>query len=116
MTAEIRTAPPEVSEARRQASRENGRKGRGPTSEDGKNRSRENSLIHGLAAKVVLPSREIEAVARRADAWRRTFRPADDYEDWLVQRAAWASVQLDRDARLGLALRDKAAVAAQRRW
>lgn len=45
------------SKAQIEASRKNGAKGKGPTSENGKMNSRRNALKHGLAAKFLKPAR-----------------------------------------------------------
>ncbi len=95
---------------RRRASRENGRKSRGPVTSEGKARSSRNALKHGLTARVLVAPEDEEAFLERAEAWTEDARPADRMEAWLVERAAWNAVRLDRAAR-----REMAAIAERRR-
>lgn len=45
--------PREITEAQKEARRKNGRKSRGPITEEGKNRSRENAIVHGGYTRVI---------------------------------------------------------------
>jgi hypothetical protein len=88
-----------TSEARVQANRKNAARSTGPKTEEGKERSRQNSLKHGLTgAGVVL----IEADA--AEVERRTLKFADELMalgevgQALVRRAALNSVRMERGA------------------
>ena len=84
-------------EAQKQASRENGKKGRGPRTDEGKARSRLNRLKHGMrAALPVLPGEDPEALVARRRAWRRDLAPADEVERFLADQAVGASWTLDR--------------------
>jgi len=60
-----------------------------------------NALKHGLtAATVVLPGEDAAALEARVDAWKDDVRPGGALEDYLVERAAHASWQLDRAERI----------------
>ncbi len=64
-----------ASEAQILANRRNAALSTGPTSAEGKERSRRNALKHGLAATVVVPEEQVGEVALRVamlqDRWRR---------------------------------------------
>jgi hypothetical protein len=82
------------------ANRENAQLSTGPTSEEGKARSRGNALEHGLAgAGVVLDDSDTQAVAHRLDAWRGDFGPLAGHQEWLYERMVVASVRIDRCTR-----------------
>jgi hypothetical protein len=85
------------SAARAEASRRNGAKSKGPTSQVGKDKSRFNALKHGMRAKLPLfPGEDADAFQARFDSWTKTLEPRDDVERYLVQRAVHVSWQLDR--------------------
>jgi hypothetical protein len=91
---------PMASERQRLANRRNGSKG-GPSTEAGKQRSRLNTIKHGLTSTtlVVLPEEhqhEYEEVLR---GFRESFQPHDATEDALVLRLAqahWRSLRSRR--------------------
>ena len=75
-------------------------KSTGPTSATGKQRVRLNALTHGLTARtVVLPGEDAEALQRRVEAFKDDVQPRGALEDYLVERAAHVSWQLDRAER-----------------
>ena len=81
-------------------SRQNGQKSKGPTSPEGKQRSRFNALKHGLKAKrPVLPGEDAQQYQGRLDAWMGDLQPRNDVEQSLVQRAVTLTWQLDRAER-----------------
>ena len=68
----------------------------GPTTAEGKAASRENAVKHGLSgAGLVLPPDDAEAVLKRADAWRVTFQPCNELEEWYFQQVVVESVRID---------------------
>jgi hypothetical protein len=79
------------SERQREANRRNGRKG-GPKTIEGKERSRVNSLKHGLtsSALVVLPDEDRREYDELLSGFRDSFEPANEFEDALVVRLAQA--------------------------
>ncbi len=80
---------PAASPARAEASRANGRKSRGPTSPEGKARSRKNGCKEGLTgAGVVLPPAAAEEVERREREFIRDLRPRNEVERELVRQIA----------------------------
>ena len=92
--------PIKVTAKRRAANRRNARLSTGPKTEEGKSRSRENALKHGMAgAGVVMHAADLGPLQIRLDQWTETLQPADPVEGWLVGRAALASVRVDRCAR-----------------
>ena len=89
-----------TSTARIEANRKNSLRSTGPRTPEGKARSRRNGLKHGLTgAYLVLPGDDGPAIAERVEAWSADFRPSNRAESWLVERAAVASVRLDRCVR-----------------
>jgi hypothetical protein len=86
----------EASEAQRAASRANGARSRGPTTPEGRDRSRANALKHGLtgSGEVLMPGMAAE-VAAKERAYRHVLRPDDEVQRDLVRRAALASVRLE---------------------
>jgi hypothetical protein len=81
-----------TSAARSDASRANGRHSRGPTSPEGKARSRRNGCKDGLTGTgIVLPPAAAEEVRRREAEFAREFRPRGAVERELVRQMALAS-------------------------
>ena len=69
------------------ANRENARKSTGPRTEQGKRRSRRNSIRHGLTAETVIKVLEDEAdYESLAAAINSDFRPATNFETQLIAR------------------------------
>ncbi len=69
----------------------------GPTSREGKCRVRMNALKHGMTATtVVLPGEDAARLEARVAAWKEDVQPRTTMEDYLVERAAHVSWQLDR--------------------
>ena len=57
-------------------------------------------MTHGLTAKtVVLPGEDADALQRRVEAFKDDVQPRGALEDYLVERAAHVSWQLDRAER-----------------
>jgi hypothetical protein len=86
------------STARAEASRANGRLSRGPTSAEGKERSRRNGCKGGLTgAGIVLPPDAAAAVERREAEFAHDLRPGNAVERELVRQmalGAWRSQEL----------------------
>ena len=105
---------------RAEINRRNAQKSTGPRTPEGKSRSRFNAVKHGLAAKtLVLPGEDPEVFQMRIEAWTADLQPENDVEQYLVERAATISWQLDRvnraDAsRLASIIRDAPAEEARR--
>ena len=86
-----------ATEKQREASRRNARKSTGPRTVEGKDRSRYNAVKHGMTAKTpVLPGEDEGAFQKRVESWKDDLRPRGAVEDFLVERAARISWQLDR--------------------
>jgi hypothetical protein len=103
------TVNSETSSKRIEANRRNAKRSTGPTSPEGKRRVSLNALKHGLtAATVVLPGEDSLVLQARVDAWKADCPPQSTMEDYLVERAAHVSWQLDRaDRVIAACLRDR---------
>ncbi|WZO98815.1 hypothetical protein EP7_000406 [Isosphaeraceae bacterium EP7] len=87
----------DVSQKRIEANRLNALKSTGPKTVEGKDKSRRNSLLHGLAGNgVVLPADETKAACERAEQWMSSLRPANAFELGLVETIAVESVRIER--------------------
>jgi hypothetical protein len=88
-----------TSEARVQANRKNAARSTGPKTEEGKERSRQNSLKHGLTgAGVVLIEADAAEVARRTLTFTDELMALGDIGQAVVRRAALNSVRMERAA------------------
>ena len=82
------------------ANRRNARKSKGPTTAEGKSRSRCNALKHGLTGEgVALPTEDAVEVGRRFEALQAELRPGTAMGQLLVRRVAFLSVRLERSER-----------------
>ncbi|WZP00597.1 hypothetical protein EP7_002245 [Isosphaeraceae bacterium EP7] len=87
----------EVSQRRIEANRRNALRSTGPKTAEGKEKSRRNSLIHGLAgAGVVVPEGETVAARERAEQWNSSLRPMNAFEVGLVETIAVESLRIER--------------------
>src|SRR5271155_2809222 len=97
---------------RAETRRRNAQTSTGPKTKEGKDRSQFKAAKHGMAAKtLVLPGEDPEVFQGRIDAWTADLQPQNDLEQFLVERAATVSWQLDRadraeTARLASIIRD----------
>ena len=91
-----------TSSARAEASRKNGAKSRGPKTAEGRARSAQNALKHGLRAEkyVVLADEDAAAFAALEAALTEELSPEGDLQSILVRRIARATWRLDRAERL----------------
>ena len=87
-----------VSDAKLEANRLNALKSTGPRTVDGKNKSRANSMTHGLCNKVIdIPGQDAEAIAEREEAWQVELNPSQKMvQGYIVQNAVRHTLQLDR--------------------
>jgi hypothetical protein len=77
--------------------RQNGRKSRGPVTEEGKARSRTNALKHGLRAEVLpLPNEDPDAIQARQQAWQEYYRPTSPAAQHLLDQCVRATLLADR--------------------
>ena len=87
---------PPPSDARLEANRANAQKSTGPTSDDGKRRSRMNALKHGLSgAGVAMPETMRLAVQERTAGWASSFKPLNPWELWLLEITAITTLRLE---------------------
>jgi hypothetical protein len=91
-----------ISSARAEASRKNGAKSRGPKTLEGKARSAQNALKHGLRAQkyVVLPEEDAGEFAELEAAMIEELAPVGALQTVLARRAAVAAWRLARADRL----------------
>jgi hypothetical protein len=91
-----------VSNARAEASRKNGAKSRGPKSPEGKARSAQNALKHGMRARkyVVLPQEDAAEFAALETAILAELAPEGALQTLLARRIAVAAWRLERADRL----------------
>ena len=86
-----------ASEAQILANRANATRSTGPTTAQGKERSRANSFKHGMTGEgVVLPNEDAAEVDRRFAAFRDELKPSGEVGLALARRAAVCSVRMDR--------------------
>ncbi len=90
-----------VSNARAEASRKNGAKSRGPKTEEGKARSAQNALKHGMRAQkyLVLPDEDAAEFAGLEAALVEELAPVGALQTVLARRvavAAWRLARADR--------------------
>jgi hypothetical protein len=95
-----------VSDARVAASRKNGARSRGPRTEEGKARSAQNALRHGLRAQkyLVLPEEDGAAFAALEAALVAELAPVGALQTVLARRVAVAAWRLARADRLEVEL------------
>ena len=82
------------------ANRRNAARSKGPTTVEGKSRSRRNALKHGLTgAGVAVPDEDSAAIEERFAAFQADLKPKDSVGQFVVLRAAMMSVRLERCVR-----------------
>jgi hypothetical protein len=104
-----------VSEAKLKANRANALKSTGPKTEEGKARSRANSLKHGLCASIVV-AENLEVVQQRSSEFFDTFKPQNEVHVWMVDQAALNAIRIERCQRIERRVRDKMALRAELTW
>jgi hypothetical protein len=86
-----------ASEARILANRANAQRSTGPKTPEGKERSRANSLKHGLTGEgIVLPEGDAAEVERLTGSFMAELRPSGDMGRVLVRRIATLAVRMER--------------------
>ena len=86
-----------TTEKKKEAARMNGAKSRGPVTAEGKARSSQNALTHGLtAATVVLPGESEDRFHALLASMVEAYVPGTDYEVSLVEKMAALTWQQDR--------------------
>ena len=105
-----------ASAARIAANRKNSEKSTGPRTIRGKNRSRANSLQHGLTARVLRTLEEVEAIGEATD--RPIGKPGSSPLDrgWIVGEIELLSIRVERAGLMELKLRERAALRASICW
>jgi hypothetical protein len=97
-----RRAAVSVSDARAEASRRNGAKSRGPKTPEGRARSAQNALKHGMRAQkyMVLPEEDADEFAGLEAAMIEELAPVGALQTVLARRVAVAAWRLARADRL----------------
>jgi hypothetical protein len=99
------------------ANRENARKSTGPTTEEGKIRSRRNAVKHGLAGKgVVLPDDSAQALETRLAEWRVGYAIHSPDDQWQFRHMVVNSLRIDQCQAAETALRIHEASRASTCW
>jgi hypothetical protein len=99
------------------ANRSNARNSTGPTSDEGKDQSRSNSVKHGLAGNgVVLIGDDQGAIAQRLDSWKDAYPIHSEEDQWFFEQIVVNSVRIDRCQREESTLRIQLSMRADRYW
>jgi hypothetical protein len=99
------------------ANRRNAALSTGPTTEEGKARSRRNALTHSLTgAGVVVGDADVDAIAERLDAWRAELRPSSPHQEWLLRQVVVSSLRVEHCQELEADLRAYRAGRAAACW
>jgi hypothetical protein len=86
-----------ISDRRKKSSRANGAKSHGPTTPEGKKRSSQNAIQHGLLAKcLLLPGEDAENFEILMQNHERRFQPADGIELGIIEEMCAAYWRLHR--------------------
>ena len=86
-----------ISEAKLAANRRNAARSTGPKTPEGKERSRQNALKHGLTGQgVALPTEDKAEIESRFASLQGQMRPKSDAGEELVRRVAFLTVRLRR--------------------
>ena len=86
-----------TSEQRAEINRENASHSTGPITDDGRAKSRQNALKHGLRAEVIpLPHEDPEAIRIRARLWNDHYLPKSPAAQHLVNDCVQATLLSDR--------------------
>ena len=95
-----------TTERKRDASRRNGRRSRGPISANGKARASQNARTHGLCSRttLVLANEDAESFEVFAASVREALEPVGGAEELLVDRIVAAQWRLKRVQRVELGL------------
>jgi hypothetical protein len=90
-----------TSEKKATAARANGALSRGPVTPEGKARSSQNAITHGILAQVVvLPGENEEAFLQTVRSYCDRFKPVDDVERDMVYEIAICSWRMGRAVRV----------------
>ena len=80
-----------------EANRRNAQKSTGPRTTEGKNRSRLNAVDHGCRANLlVLPGEIVGEYENQCDAWKRSVRPRNPCEEFLIDSLVSLDLQAKR--------------------
>jgi len=106
-----------ATQAQREANRRNARRSTGPKSEEGKARSRENALKHGMTGEGVVTPQPIGAARQRYEAtFARLIQPTTIQQSFLIGQAALAVARMEHLPELEDALRAEDRFRAANHW
>jgi hypothetical protein len=104
-----------ISEARINANRRNALLSKGPVTQAGKEKSRVNSLKHGVCA-AVLAQENVEDLKARTDALHFALRPQNEFQAKMVDHAAVAMLRLEHCERVERRVRTRVVLKAELGW
>ena len=104
-----------VSQKRIEANRLNAQKSTGPRTPEGKGRSRENAVKHGLTAQVMLREDAV-AMQEEAQAMFDSLRPRNKFQVELVDQVALINIRTRRAQRIERRMRERLALRAMTSW
>ena len=106
-----------TSEQRKIINKRNAEQAKGPKTPGGKERSRRNSLKHGLCARVIpLPNENHDIISSRYDSWNEFYRPQNPAQQHLVNQCVHATLLADRCQQFHAAALAQQVRNAQERW
>jgi hypothetical protein len=105
-----------VSDAQHEANVRNAQLSTGPKTQEGKDRSRMNSLKHGLCSEVVRVPEDEAAHGARARSWINALKPQNMYHAWLIDEIAVLTLRIERCGRIDRRVRDLASIRAEESW
>src|SRR5437763_16866772 len=106
-----------TAEERAEISRRNGRRGKGPQSDEGKRRSSRNALKFGLRARTIpLPQEDPDAVAALADEYHAYYPSNNPVARHLTNECIRANLLADRCDRYHQQELEKQVAQAERNW
>ena len=86
-----------TSAAQIKANQRNGKKSKGPASQEGKEISSQNAVIHGvLSDRLLLPNEDVEAIAALEQSIYEVYQPTDAVEHALVERILLSYIRQQR--------------------
>jgi hypothetical protein len=102
---------------RAEINRQNARKSTGPKSDEGKERSRQNAMKHGLRAEVLAtPDEDPAVIAERVREWEDYYQPGSPVAKHLVAQCVQASFLSERCHRFHNAVVEMQFLDAREEW
>ena len=110
-------ADPPSNNARAEANRRNAQRSTGPKTVEGKEKSRRNSLKHGLTGEgVVLTVEDEEKLREDVETWSEELQPRNDSERAMIKSLVIARNRLFRGYSIELTMRERLSERAETLW